>query len=160
MLGDTALTSAAAWDEALARHKPGDRVPLRFVRDNDGHALVEPRTGEIVDLVYSDEAIRAAPDGADLVLDSVGGAAFRASLGVLRPLGRLLIAGFIVVAVGYVVVAALVVGIGFLLAATGYTGRLSLELFNRDLWRADPRDVVAEGAGRPRPVGPVACRFE
>ena len=32
MLGDTALTSTAAWDEALSKHKPGERVPLRFVR--------------------------------------------------------------------------------------------------------------------------------
>jgi len=32
MLGDTALTTAAAWDAALAKHKPGERVPLRFVR--------------------------------------------------------------------------------------------------------------------------------
>lgn len=32
MLGDVALTSTGAWDEALAKHKPGDRVPLRFVR--------------------------------------------------------------------------------------------------------------------------------
>lgn len=31
-LGDTALTSTAAWEGALAKHKPGDRVPLRFVR--------------------------------------------------------------------------------------------------------------------------------
>ena len=28
----TALSSMAAWQEALGRHKPGDRVPLRFVR--------------------------------------------------------------------------------------------------------------------------------
>jgi predicted metalloprotease with PDZ domain len=28
----TALTSMANWDEVLGRHKPGDRVPLRFVR--------------------------------------------------------------------------------------------------------------------------------
>ena len=34
----TALTSMASWDRALARLKPGDRVPLRFVR----------RSGEIV----------------------------------------------------------------------------------------------------------------
>jgi hypothetical protein len=34
---------------------------LEFFRSNDGHALVEPRTGAIVDLVYSDEAISAAP---------------------------------------------------------------------------------------------------
>ena len=31
-LAGTALTSMANWDQALARHKPGDRVPLRFVR--------------------------------------------------------------------------------------------------------------------------------
>ena len=37
-LDGTALTSMANCDEALARHKPGDRVPLRFVR----------RSGEIV----------------------------------------------------------------------------------------------------------------
>jgi NADPH2:quinone reductase len=40
-----------------------------------------------------EELRRAAADGADVVLDSVGGAAFRASLGVLRPLGRLLVVG-------------------------------------------------------------------
>ncbi len=37
-LDGTALTSMANWDEALMRHKPGDRLPLRFVR----------RSGEIV----------------------------------------------------------------------------------------------------------------
>ena len=31
-LDGAALTSMAAYDEVLARHKPGDRVPLRFVR--------------------------------------------------------------------------------------------------------------------------------
>ena len=31
-LDGTALTSMANYDEALARHKAGDRVPLRFVR--------------------------------------------------------------------------------------------------------------------------------
>ena len=31
-LDGTALTSMANYDEALTRHKPGDRVPLRFVR--------------------------------------------------------------------------------------------------------------------------------
>ena len=31
-IAGTALTSMASWDRALARHKPGDRVPLRFVR--------------------------------------------------------------------------------------------------------------------------------
>jgi predicted metalloprotease with PDZ domain len=31
-LDGTTLTSTGAWDAALARHKPGDRVPLRFVR--------------------------------------------------------------------------------------------------------------------------------
>ena len=42
------------------------RLPLRFFRDNDGHALVEPRTGMIVELLYSEEAITAAPDLAPL----------------------------------------------------------------------------------------------
>ena len=37
-LGGIDLTSAAAWDDALAKRKPGDKVPLRFVR----------RSGEIV----------------------------------------------------------------------------------------------------------------
>jgi len=31
-LDGTALTSMANWEQALLRHKPGDRVPLRFVR--------------------------------------------------------------------------------------------------------------------------------
>lgn len=40
-----------------------------------------------------DELRAAAPDGVDLVLDSVGGAAYQASIGVLRPFGRLLVVG-------------------------------------------------------------------
>jgi hypothetical protein len=53
-------------------------VPLRFFRDSDGHALVEPRTGMIIDLVYSEEAITAAPDLGSLrelrdALDRAGG---------------------------------------------------------------------------------------
>jgi hypothetical protein len=39
---------------------------LEFFRDNDGHALVEPRTGAIVDLLVSDEAIDATVDLAPL----------------------------------------------------------------------------------------------
>jgi NADPH2:quinone reductase len=35
----------------------------------------------------------AAPDGVDVVLDGVGGDAFRASCGVLRPLGRIVLIG-------------------------------------------------------------------
>ena len=38
-LDGVALTSAGAWDDVLGKHKPGDRVPLRFVR----------RSGETVD---------------------------------------------------------------------------------------------------------------
>ena len=38
-LGGIALTSAGGWEEALSTHKPGQRVPLRFVR----------RSGEAVD---------------------------------------------------------------------------------------------------------------
>jgi len=46
-LDDSALTSMANFDEALARHKPGDRVALRFVR----------RSGETVNatLVFDED---------------------------------------------------------------------------------------------------------
>lgn len=37
-------------------------LPLHFSRTNDGHALVEPRTGSIVELLVSDEAILARVD--------------------------------------------------------------------------------------------------
>jgi hypothetical protein len=37
-------------------------LPLRFFRYNDGRALVEPRTGAIVDLLVSDEGIAAKID--------------------------------------------------------------------------------------------------
>jgi predicted metalloprotease with PDZ domain len=37
-LDGTALSTMANWEEALMRHKPGDRLPLRFVR----------RSGEVV----------------------------------------------------------------------------------------------------------------
>jgi len=39
------------------------------------------------------ELRRAAPDGVDLVLDGVGGDAFRISCGVLRPFGRIVMIG-------------------------------------------------------------------
>jgi hypothetical protein len=42
------------------------RLPLQFFRDNDRHALVERRTGSIVELVYSAEAITATPGLAPL----------------------------------------------------------------------------------------------
>jgi hypothetical protein len=38
------------------------RLPFRFHRYNDGHALVEPRTGAVVDLLVSDEGISATVD--------------------------------------------------------------------------------------------------
>lgn len=39
------------------------------------------------------ELRRAAPDGVDVVLDGVGGEAFRASSGALRPFGRIVVIG-------------------------------------------------------------------
>jgi hypothetical protein len=39
-----------------------ERLPFRFFRYNDGHALVEERTGAIVDLLVSDEGISATVD--------------------------------------------------------------------------------------------------
>ena len=48
------------------RGRPGRALPLKFFRDNDGQALVEPRTGAIVDLMSSEEAITATLDLAPL----------------------------------------------------------------------------------------------
>lgn len=56
--GLAALGPAAGVTAAAGRA----RLPLRFFRYNDGHALVEPRTGAIVDLVVSDEGISATVD--------------------------------------------------------------------------------------------------
>ena len=62
------------------------RLPLRFFRDNDGHALVERRTGSIVELVYSAEAITATPDLTPLreLRDALGGAASSPDVAALR----------------------------------------------------------------------------
>lgn len=63
---DRALDTLPAEDAPVVAAARESRLPLRFFRDNDGHALVEPRTGEIVDLVYSEEAITATLDLAPL----------------------------------------------------------------------------------------------
>ncbi|HET6950421.1 MAG TPA: hypothetical protein VFI47_08600 [Acidimicrobiales bacterium] len=63
---ERALEALPHADVSLVAEARDVRLPLRFFRDNDGHALVEPRTGAIVDLVYSDEAITATPDLAPL----------------------------------------------------------------------------------------------
>lgn len=57
--GLAALGGPARETVAAAR---AQRLPLRFFRYNDGHALVEPRTGAIVDLLVSDEGISATVD--------------------------------------------------------------------------------------------------
>jgi predicted metalloprotease with PDZ domain len=44
-LDGVALTSAGAWEDVLGKHKPGDRMPLRFVR----------RSGETVDATLTVE---------------------------------------------------------------------------------------------------------
>jgi predicted metalloprotease with PDZ domain len=59
-LGGTALTSMSNWNDALQRHKPGDRVPLRFVR----------RSGETVDAILvldEDPVIEVVP------MEKIGG---------------------------------------------------------------------------------------
>jgi predicted metalloprotease with PDZ domain len=79
MLGDTALTTAAAWEAALAKHKPGERVPLRFVR----------RSGETVNGTIT---LEEDPRIEVVLLEATGGTLtddqkrFRASwLGSLQP---------------------------------------------------------------------------
>jgi predicted metalloprotease with PDZ domain len=59
-LGGTALTSMSNWNDALQRHKPGDQVPLRFVR----------RSGETVDsmlVLDEDPVIEVVP------MEKIGG---------------------------------------------------------------------------------------
>jgi hypothetical protein len=52
-------------DAPWSRH-PGRAAASAVFRDNDRHALVERRTGSIVELVYSAEAITATPGLAPL----------------------------------------------------------------------------------------------
>jgi hypothetical protein len=73
-----ALAALPPADDPVVAAARDRSLPLRFFRDNDGHALVEPRTGMIVELVYSEEAITAAPDLGSLrelrdALDRAGG---------------------------------------------------------------------------------------
>jgi hypothetical protein len=74
---ERALDALSPADAPVAVAARDVRLPLRFFRNNDGHALVEPRTGAIVDLVSSDEAITATVDLAPLreLRDALGRAA-------------------------------------------------------------------------------------
>ncbi|HET8617848.1 MAG TPA: porin PorA family protein, partial [Acidimicrobiales bacterium] len=81
---ERALAALPPSDAPVAAAARDVRLPLRFFRDNDGHALVERRTGSIVELVYSAEAITATPDLAPLrgLRDALG----RASSPEVAPL--------------------------------------------------------------------------
>ena len=57
-----ALAALPASDAATVAAARTRRLPLRFFRYNDGRALVERRTGAIVDLLVSDEGIAATID--------------------------------------------------------------------------------------------------
>lgn len=59
---DAALAALPPSEQATVAAARSARLPLDFYRFNDGHALVEPRTGAIVDLVVSDEGISATVD--------------------------------------------------------------------------------------------------
>jgi hypothetical protein len=74
---ERALDALSPADAPVASAARDVRLPLRFFRNNDGHALVEPRTGAIVDLVSSDEAITTTVDLAPLreLRDALGRAA-------------------------------------------------------------------------------------
>jgi hypothetical protein len=63
---DGALAALPASEGAVVAEARTATLPLRFSRTNDGHALVEPRTGSIVELLVSDEGIDAAVDLAPL----------------------------------------------------------------------------------------------
>jgi hypothetical protein len=74
---ERALDALSPADAPVAAAARDVRLPLRFFRNNDGHALVESRTGAIVDLVSSDEAITTTADLAPLreLRDALGRAA-------------------------------------------------------------------------------------
>jgi hypothetical protein len=59
---EAALAALPASDAATISDARTRALPLRFFRYNDGRALVEPRTGAIVDLLVSDEGIAATID--------------------------------------------------------------------------------------------------
>jgi len=59
---EAGLAALPETDRATVTDARSQRLPLRFFRYNDGHALVEPRTGAIVDLLVSDEGISASVD--------------------------------------------------------------------------------------------------
>jgi hypothetical protein len=63
---DGALTALETSEPTVVGAARTASLPLRFFRSNDGHALVEPRTGAIVDLLASEEGITAAVDLAPL----------------------------------------------------------------------------------------------
>jgi hypothetical protein len=63
---EAALGALPASDAATVSDARMRGLPLRFFRYNDGRALVEPRTGAIVDLLVSDEGIAATIDLAPL----------------------------------------------------------------------------------------------
>jgi hypothetical protein len=63
---DGALAALPASEGVVVAEARTATLPLRFSRTNDGHALVEPRTGSIVELLVSDEGIDAAVDLAPL----------------------------------------------------------------------------------------------
>jgi predicted metalloprotease with PDZ domain len=63
-LGGAALTSMGAWEGALAKHKPGARVPLRFVRRsgetvNTTIELIEDPRMEVVLLEHTGGTLSA-----------------------------------------------------------------------------------------------------
>lgn len=82
---EAALDALAPADGRIVAAARDERLPLRFFRNNDGHALVEPRTGAIVDLVFSDEAITATVDLAPLreLRDALARAAPSTEVGAL-----------------------------------------------------------------------------
>jgi hypothetical protein len=63
---ESGLAALPRADRATVAEARAEWLPLRFFRYNDGHALVEPRTGAIVDLLVSDEGISATVDLAPL----------------------------------------------------------------------------------------------
>jgi NADPH2:quinone reductase len=88
--GETCVIHAAAGALGHIATQVARQLGLRVI----GTASASKRAFVDADVVCGYDELRvAAPDGVDIVLDGVGGDAFRASLSVLRPNGRIVLVG-------------------------------------------------------------------
>ncbi|MFG2843529.1 zinc-binding alcohol dehydrogenase family protein [Kitasatospora sp. NPDC048296] len=87
-IGHLAVQSAKLLGAATVIATAGSKAKLDFVRELGADVAVD-----YTDADWPEQVRAAAPQGVDLVLDSVGGAVLHRSLEVLAPLGRVVVYG-------------------------------------------------------------------